>query len=184
MNLKELLTKLPNNWNEINVKQFQELTTANITNNQDGFDGVENSLEIISKFTQTPVDVLEQMPMKDISSLANKLEFMLVPPAPAKETLLKWKTIEQITFNDYVSFLQVSENPLQNISMVVKNFTISELNKEDIEALPITEIVTGFFLFNKGVKKYLKRSIRLTRMKAIKLTIQEKLKGWQQKMKK
>lgn len=184
MNIEELLTKLPSNWNEISIWQFQTLTECAITDDNDGLDGIQNSLEVISKLTGEHLDVLEQLPMSQINQLGNKLSFMVNPPELTKDTLLKWKTLDEITFNDYITFLQVQKEPMKNLALIVKTFTKSDFTEADILAMPVTEFNSGFFLFSKESNQYLKRLIRSTKWKVVKLTMKEKLKGWLGRIKK
>jgi len=186
MNTKEILTKLPNSWDEITLKDFQKLTKANVSENESGsdlFDGVENTIEIISKLTGVSVDDLEALPIQELGVLGTKLSFMMEPPKPSNKSILKWLRIDEIPYNSFVNYIQLQDTQLENLHIIIKNFSKTELTEEQILELPITEVVTGFFLFRKLLRKYLKNLVRLNKMEILKYQMKEKLQAFKQKMK-
>jgi hypothetical protein len=111
-----------------------------------------------------------------LQTLGNKLSFMTKQPEPLKESVLEWKRLDEITYNDYVSFIQLQQNQMENLHLIIKLFTKNDLFEEQILALSVPEFVTGFFLFRKELKQYLKASIKSTRTKLIKQILKEKTK--------
>lgn len=175
MNIKEILEKLPKSWSDITLNQFQTLSTTPITENNDEFDGIDNSLAVIAKLLNISTDDLESLPMKDINLLGNRLAFMVTPPQPAKTSIIKWKKVDEITYNDFISIIQLQEKPLENLHVFVKNFSKIELSEDEILQLPVTEVLTGFFLYRKQQRQYLKASIRSTKIQLLKTRMKEKL---------
>lgn len=154
--MKELLNKLPKSWDEITLHQFQTITSTPITEDDDMFNGVQNTIEVVSKLTGTPVDVLEDLPLKELQEIGKRLDFMVTPPKPSKKTILnKWKSLDDISYNDFISYHQLNDKQLENLHVFVKNFSKTNLTQEEILNLPITDVLQGFFLFRKQLRVYL-----------------------------
>ena len=173
---------LPNSWDEITLAQFQKLTSVIINEDGNMFDGMDNSISMMSKLLDISVDELEAMSMQDLAAMANKLNFMLTPPKEKATDLIKWKKVDEISYNDYVSYIQSGDKQLENLHVFIKNFSHTKLTEEEILRLPITEVINGFFLFRKELQKYLKASIRLTIFQVIKLYLKKKWKEFKKKM--
>lgn len=184
MNLKSIIDSLPSSWYEVSLKQFQTLVTSEITETDDLFNGVTNTLEMVSKLTGIESKELENLLMRDITEIANKLSFTNEEPKPKKESIIVWKKVDEITFNDFITFTQIDETKrLENIHVFIKNFSTSKLSDEEILNLPITEVITGFFLLRKQLNKYLRSSIRSTTYRVVKLLIVQKLQQFNRKTK-
>lgn len=163
MNIQDLLNKLPGNWHELKLSQYQTLTDTLISESED-FAGVENTIRVISKLTDESIDDLESLPMKDISTLAKKLEWMLNPPTKVK-TNIKWKDVEEITYNEFITFLQIQNEPLKNLHIIFKVFAKNKMSDDQILDMPTDEAVHAFFLFRMKLKKFYQHSIRETKKK-------------------
>ncbi len=175
MNIKEILDKLPSSWEQINLKQYLDLTTIVIEEEADNpLNGIENTLSVISKLTDTPVSELEALPMHHIQQLGTKLAFMAnLPEVSKNSSLKKWKKLEDISYNDYIFFVQVPQGKhLDNLQTFIKNFSQTTMTEEEILALPVTDVFNGFFLCRIQLDKYLNRSIRSTALKLMKQRIQ------------
>ena len=169
---KELLNKLPSNWNEITLEQFQKITQVPITENNDGFDGVENTLSILAVLLELPVEDIEALPMKDVIEMGNKLSFTTIPPEPNKKVKMKFKDIETLTYNDYIMFIQLQDKYITNLHSIIKTLSIEKLTDEQVLQMSIVDVMGGFFLLQKQLKQYLNHSIRST----IQLLIKQKAK--------
>jgi hypothetical protein len=176
MNIKEIQKQLPKSWDEVTLQMFTKMTKSVINENYDGMDGIENTLEVISKITDIPQEELEALPFKDIIALGNHLSFMVKPPEHLKQSVIKWKKLDEITYNDYVSFLQIKDDYINTLPVFIKNFSLNEMTEDEILNLSIREVFTGFFLFRKQLLKYLNHSIASTRITLIKMMIKQKLK--------
>lgn len=176
MNTQELLKKLPASWDEVTLAKFQLLTTTEITETEDILNGMENSIAVISKLTGVSIDELESMSMNDLAILSNKLTFMLTPPQSNQKTsVLVWKKLHEITYNDYVNFIQLQDKQLENMHVFIKSFSKTELTEEEVLQLSIPECLTGFFLLKKMLQKYLKASIKSTLWQVTKFKVKQKL---------
>lgn len=181
--LEEILKQLPSSWDEITLEQFQKLTSVVIAEDPTiPFTGIDNTLGVISQLTGLSVDELENLPMIDLQRLAAKMSFITSAPSPAKKSFLEWKKLEDITYNDFVTALQMQQDQFNNLHKYVKMFTTNKLTEEEVLQLPITEVHTGFFLFRKELKKYLKCSIRSQKVQVARLLFKQKLKDWRKKV--
>jgi len=181
--LTTLLERLPDSWDSVTLKQFQDLTGLEFKEQFDEIEGIESTIAIISKLTGESVDEIELLSIREIMILADKLKFMIQPPAIAKTSSISFKPLDKITYNDYISFIQIQKNQLQNLHTFVKNFSTTELTEDEILQLPITDVLSGFFLSMKAYKKYAKRLILSTRINLIHQQITTKLQPLLVKMK-
>ncbi len=179
----QLLKQLPSKWEEVTLRQFNKLTTTDITDNGDEFDGIQNVISIIAILTDSTVDEIESLPMKDLQELGSRLNFITTQATPSKTTRFKWKRLSDVTYNDYVSFIQLQDKQLENLHVFIKNFSTTELSEEDILELPITECLAGFFLFKKQVQLSVKSLILSTKARIAKLKMIAKLKELKKKIK-
>lgn len=171
--LNTLLNQLPGSWNDVSLGMFQKLSSTRIREINDDFDGIENTLAVISKLTDTSIEDLEEMAMKDLQQLGSKLSFMVDLPARTKASVKEWKTPEEISYNDYVTFIKIEpDKQLENLGLFVKNFSKTKLTQDEIEALSLPDVLTGFFLQRKALIKSMKRL-----MKSAKLTGEKKAKA-------
>lgn len=156
MNTKTLLNNLPSSWEQVTLNQFQQLSNIEI-NTDEQFAGIENTLAVLSILSGISIEDLESLPMKELLELGNKISFITQEPEPAKKTsLTKWKDIDSISYNDFIVFLQNQEGILSNLDVFVKQFSKTELTKEEILQLPITEVLAGFFFARQKLRRYLK----------------------------
>lgn len=185
MDTKSLLKQLPKSWDDISLKTFQKIMDLEITNNQDLFDGIQNSISVLSILTNSTVEELEELPMRDLMLLGSGLEFMKVLPKSTDKTSLQLKKIEEITFNDYVFFLNNSENNyIKNLHIYIKTFSKGELTEDEILDLPITDVLNGFFLFRKQLKESLKISIVSTKVDLMKMKVLQRVNPFKRKIRK
>jgi hypothetical protein len=176
---KELLSKLPGSWSELTLKQYQLITDVSITET-DEFDnkfvGTDNTIKVISKLSDVPVNELESLPVHVIAVCAGKLAFIATPPQPLKKSTIEWKTLEEISYDTYVTYVSLSKEPIRNMHLIIKGFCKNKLTDEQVLNLGTDDAMTGFFLLNRYVKQYLKRTIRQTRIQLMKQLVKQKMK--------
>lgn len=180
MTEKELYTKLynqlPNSWHDITLADYNKLINCKIheAEGEDGLlNGIHNTIEVISKLTNTDRESIEGLSMIQITALANKLDFITSEIDYKNiQTNLKWKTIDKITMDNYIQFIQ-TENHLMNLKTFIKSFSLNEFTDEQIEELPIDEVMSGFFLFRKQLMKSLKASAKSIKRNLFKQKIKQ-----------
>lgn len=191
--INEILDKLPSNWSEVKVSDFIKLGEIDIIESADfnnQLDGIENTLQVISVFTDIPVSELEEYTYLELLPMGKKLDFMLTLPEVKKESSIKWKSISDITYNDFVVYQQVATNLYQNLHLIIPAFSVNKISAEEALEMSVEEIHTAFFLLRKDVKKYLKRMkfylklrlLKLQSKKILKMIYQPKLKTLKQKI--
>jgi hypothetical protein len=168
MNTQELLTRLPKSWGDINIRTFHRLTRAKIQQEDDMTNGVQNTISVLSSLLEMPEEELEDLPMKDIVILSNKIEFLLENPETPKSGVLDWKNIDEISYDNFITYVQSYENQMENLDSFVINFSKTKLTKEEILDLPVTEVFRGFFLFNRQLKKLVNYLIITTSWQLVK----------------
>ncbi len=179
INTKELVEKLPGSWDELKLKDYQKFTEIEVSE-QDEFDGlaigVDNTLKVISTLSGVSIDNLEQLSYAALQPIAAKIAFMLDVPKPGKESSIKWKTLEEITYNDFITFMQLSKEPFVNLHKIIKAFSKIEMTEEQVADLSTQDAVTGFFLLRQQNRKFFNNSIKSSAIKLFKQTIRELLK--------
>ena len=174
MNIETMYEQIPASWDDVTLNQFQKIMTVEIEEDSDVLNGVQNTLGVISKLTDVPINELEDLPMGEIQKLAKKLDFIVVPPtSDKKDSVIKWKSLDEITYNDYVNFIQLREKMTENLHVFVKNFSKVDMTDEEILALPIEEVLVGFFLLKQMLLTYLNNLLLLEKKRFKKLVRQE-----------
>lgn len=178
MNTKELIKSLPGYWEELKLKDYIRLTDIQVKeDNTDEFtglfNGMDNTIQVASILSGMEPNDLESLPMGDIGAIGAKLSFLSQEFIPSNKSSIKWKDIEGCTYNDYITFLNLSKDPIKNLTHIIKAFSKDKLTDEQVSNLSVQDVMTGFFLLRILVKKYLKRSIRYSKMKVMGQVIKE-----------
>jgi hypothetical protein len=179
-NTKGLLEKLPSKWNDIKLYQYKKISDLTINESDDPLDGVDNTLSVIASLLDIPVEELEALPMKNIQAMASKMAFIAEAPKPTGKSPMKMKTIEQITYNDYVTYIQLSSDPIHNMTQILKTFSTDGLSEEEIDGLGMEQAMNAFFLLRIIGKTYINSFTLRIKFKLIRVKIKEKIiRFWQ-----
>lgn len=176
MDYKEMMQKLPSNWGELKLKDYQKLLDLEIVEDDDMdnlFVGADNTLKVLAALTNTSFSVIETMPLGEISPLANRISFIQTLPERKKEGKIKWKKLEEVKYNDYITFLTLAKQPLHNMHLILKDFSINKMSEEDALELGMDEVYCGFFLLLKQSKKLISNSIKTLALRVIKNKIKQ-----------
>lgn len=178
---KDLLKELPGSWSEFKLKDFMKTLDVAITDQDletsSLFVGLDNSLKVISALCNVNVEDLESLPLWQIAELTNKLAFMADLPKEG-ETSIKWKTMNEMSFNDFVTYKNAESKPLHSLPLIIQACSEAKLTEEQVQNLSMAEVHSGFFTLNKMLKRYARRSIissslllmiQVTKLKAQKL---------------
>jgi hypothetical protein len=172
-NIEEIIELIPSGWDNMKLSTYLKFSDIIIKEDEtDIFNGFDNTLMIVSKITNIPFKELEKLPMGDVIKIGQKINYISNLPK-VKRSKLKWKELNEITYDDFITFLQVEEKTLSNIHTFIANFTKNKLTEEEVLNMSVEEVWSGFFLFKKKLMKSLNISIVLTKMKAIALLKKE-----------
>lgn len=175
---KHIIENLPSSWQELKFKDFKKLIQIPITETtdiDDLFVGLDNSVKALSVLTEMSKEELETIPLAVINQMAQRIEFLTKEPDVKNfKTSIKWKNWKEITYDNYVTFIALTKsNPYENISLLLSSFSHTKMTEEEIDSLPTSEVLAGFFLLVKKVKKYFKSSIRKTSFRLTKLMLKQ-----------
>ena len=180
LKVKELIEKLPGSWSELTFEKYKTLLDLTIEEQDDFgglFVGADNTIKILSRLTGASVEELEQLPLASIQQLSSRLSWMGETPEAQKTSTIKWKDLDIVTYNDYITYLQLSGEPLKHMTTIIKAFSTTELTEQQIDELSVQDVITGFQLLHQHVKK----SMRLTAMSLLVKLIKQVVKGWMKK---
>ena len=189
---EQLNNELPKSWEEMTLKDFIKITAIVIEEDQefDGlFTGVDNTIEVISLLTDTPTSYIESLPLYQVQALANKMAFMLELPIPTTKSMIEWKGVNEITYNDFVLYQNNVKTFYQNVPLIIQTFSKNKLTGDQINSMNMVEAYTGFFLLQSTVAKFILKTKLFLEKKAMKQLIKDKMKNlltfkkkWQVKM--
>lgn len=173
--IKKVIELLPSSWYELKLQQFKKMLDLEVSEYGDFeglFDGVDNTLKVLSVLTGIETDILESMNIKDIQAMANKISFISKEPdIKGYKGSIKWKRIDEVTYSDYVTFITLSNEPLKNIELIIQSFSIEKLTVDEINNLSMIEVHAAFFILMKLLKKSILNTTKRTASKLIKQTI-------------
>lgn len=177
INTKELLHKLPGSWEDLKLEDFVKVMDVEVSESEDyrenTWQGVDNITRVIGALTDTPVDALEDLPYVELAALSTKLTFMQKLPEVKKKCVIEWKPLDQVKYNDYITFQSFQGKHLQNLPTIIKAFSKNDMTDEEIGNLSTSEVVAGFFTLQKHVSKFLRHTILCSRVKLMKQLVKE-----------
>ncbi len=172
IDVKKIYDKLPSSWEQLKLKDFKKLTNVEIVEEDaltdDLFVGADNTIRTISSLTDTPVELLENLPFNALKMLADKIGFLNEAPEIQKESVINWKKPDEITYSDFTFYQTIADDVFNNMELVIKSFSKTKLSDEEILELNMKDVNTAFFLLGKDVQKSLRNQIFYTAAKAAK----------------
>ena len=194
--IKDLLAQLPSGWHEVTLRQFKDIMTVVITE-EEGFlklfNGSMNTLAVVSKLTGVPVDVLEDYSIQDVLAIGKKVAFINDLPSdddtsfgewkkPDEVTLKDFKVLEEITFNDYTNVM-LEDVFFKDLDKYIRVFYKVKMSEDELLNQPMDRIWQSFFLLNRMLKKYTKHLIWQETKHLMKLTLKERISRLKMKIK-
>jgi len=158
-----LIKNLPTSWKELKLKDYLKIVDISLieyTNDlyEADFVKLDNAIRVLSSLTGLTINEIEYLPVSYVNQMVAKIAFMDKLPSERIKPSFKIKRIEQITFEEYVSFLNYTSKPeliFPNLSNIIKQFSTTQLTEREIENLNMEEILACFFLSKKKLKKSL-----------------------------
>lgn len=174
MKLNDILHKLPSSWEDFKFGDYLKTLEVTIDESGDSFAGLNNSLNVVSAITDIPVEELEQLPLNDVQVIGKRLSFITELPKDFKgKASLQFKSISEITYNDFTTYLGYADNVLPNLPILLKTFSKSPISEEQIKSLSVAEVYHYFFILKKIALKSLRHSTRLQAVKIMKLGMKD-----------
>ncbi|MBN9295371.1 MAG: hypothetical protein J0I41_00100 [Filimonas sp.] len=168
----ELYKSLPGSWSEMKLKDFKRLDLENL----EDLEGTELSasasktLKILSRMLDISAEALGEFNAAEINKLTTKLNFFSTQPTVTK-TSLKWKALEDITYNDFIEYALISQQPLENISRVIQIISVRKLDEEEINNLNMEDVFAGFFLLRQSLQKSTLSMLNRSAIKLVKIKL-------------
>lgn len=161
---QEILDKLPSSWEEITLKTAIKYLNVEMEFPVDGDEfekiqiGLNNIYKTIAVLTDISIEEAREIPKQWIDKMAVKTAFMNTNPIPKKESKIKWKGFDEISYDDFISFIQLqNEQWIDKMPTVIKAFSKNKLSEEEILEMNMLEVHTGFFLLMRQLKKSIRR---------------------------
>jgi hypothetical protein len=184
MNEKEILEKLPSSWETFLLEDFQKIASIeNIeqTSLNGKFDGVETTLNILEALTGLTRDELEGMPLSTLQKYSSKISFLQHQPVYEKRSSIEWKSLEEITTNDFITYNSLANNALPNLHYILKAFSKNKRTEDEILKMNMQDALNGFFLLRQKLQKFSKTTQRYLLLQLIKQKLKEKIQAFKQK---
>jgi hypothetical protein len=175
---KNIIEKIPTAWKDVKVKDYQKLSEIVVTESgelDNLFVGIDNSIKVLSAFTGMTVEELEALPMNEVTQMSKRLDFMLTLPEINKKSIIKWKKLEEITYNDFILFNQFGNDFFKNLHLLIPAFSKTKISEEEVLDMNLEDMHTAFFFLRKHVIKSLKRTVFYSKVKMKNQQIAEKM---------
>lgn len=168
MDKNKIYNSLPSSWEDFRFEDYLKCIDIPIKEGEELTDDLDNTLAVIEAITGVSVKELEDLDMVTISAFANKLAFMKEMPKGGKSSI-DWKKVEEITYNDFVSFATIQKDAVRGMGDIIKQFSKNGLTDEEINEMSVQEVHAGFFTLRKYLRKYMRRltireTMRLTKL--------------------
>jgi len=173
---KEILKKLPSSWDTFKLKDYMKCVDIEISEGHENeidelLSGLDNTLSVISKLTDVSIKELELLDFNFIHQCGTMLSFMTELPKSVKSCSIKWKSVEEVSYNDFVSFLTLSKDAVHSLPEIIKTFSKDKFSDDEINEMSVAEVYTGFFMLRMYHRKFLNRLIRKEAMHLIKMNL-------------
>ncbi|RZL15172.1 MAG: hypothetical protein EOO89_14325 [Pedobacter sp.] len=189
--LNDLYHALPDSWAKLKYKHYKhlvklqmvdeapvdvlELVDAGITDlstfTPNIKSNIDNTALLLSTMLDVPVESLLALDSIHFLTLANRIKFIYTEPSiEGYKCSIKWKDMTTMTTNDYILFLTLANDPVNNIGAIVKSFSLNDMTDEDVDELSVLDIHSGFFLLIKQWQKYTNSQIRREQLKLLKMS--------------
>jgi hypothetical protein len=178
--IDQIANQLPSNWNELKLKDFRKLLPLKVTD-QDEFDdlfvGVDNTYAVITTLTDATVPELDEianLSPTEAKSVFDKVSFLYnSEPNSHRKPSIKLKTMDEITYNDYVLFSMFEKKAVENLHIFLSSLSKEKLTEEEALELSTEEAYVCFFFVVRRVKRYIRNLKWSLRMRLLKQTIME-----------
>lgn len=199
---QEIYNKLPSSWEEVTVEKFMKISVIEIAEKSDfenltadlGYiskmnlyfqelsdderkqilAGADFNLKTISVLTDVTEVELKTLHPYEIAKLIGKLEFMDVAPVPNKEGSIQFKLPDEITYDNFLQFIQFENDFFNNLHLLIPAFSKTQIEPENVLKMSIVDAHTCFFLHRKALRKLTYRTIFFLWIKLIKQTVKER----------
>lgn len=173
--LKYFINQLPNSWETFKLRDFMKTIDIPITETQfdltgHQFTGIDNTFKILAALFEKPVSTFEDMSLALSSQFAKRLGFMLHMPSGKSKKKPWWKPPEEVTYNQFVTFLTLAKDPMRHLPEIMQAFSREERDYESIMNTSVSEAYADFFMLLTFVKKYLRTSARKEARRIVKQT--------------
>lgn len=191
--ITEINNLLPKNWSEVSLKQYQKVLNdvfneemENKTNEEEGIlFATEINIKLIAALTGINEEKISELTLSEINSLASKLSFIKDFPKAEKTSVIAWKNIEEITYNDYVTYVTYAKDGdkvvWQNMPIIMRAFSKTDLSNEEALSLSMDKVFTAFFLLQKKLRKSIHSMLVLCSLKVIKMKTKKLLSRFNRK---
>lgn len=158
---KDLFNNIPSTWSELTLSQYNKLITAKLIKYEDAEDDetlneIDFQLMVIATITNTHIDDLEALSVNEILPAMEKIKFIYTELQPVK-TSLKCRDVSDITYAEYVQYMQLQHNPYENTATILPIF-FKDLEGKDLNSFPIPEVVGFFLKLQTRLRKHLRHS--------------------------
>ncbi len=185
----EILKMVPGSWNEVTLDTYINRLLQVKMPGVDILDQLDASIDIASAFIGLDKDIISHFPLETIKKINQKLMFMDTKPQVLKKTKYKWMTkMDEPSYDTYILYIRVSEqiskNDFSNFPLVIKHMCKDKLTDEEVMALPMDEVETGFFLLRGSLKKYMQPTINILKTQVVMTSLRSNLQKLVQSKKK
>lgn len=160
------------NWQDVPFKKYIEISKVDFE-----LDDLTNAINLVSILADKSIEEVEKMKAKEFTKYSSNLKFLESQPN-SKNSKFDWKIkkIEDITMDDFIAFNNLKDD-INNFPAMLSFMSENSLNEDDINEMNTEDILKGFFLLNKQLRKYTVTTLLSLILKAMREKIQ-KLAFW------
>jgi hypothetical protein len=156
MKASELYDRIPSSWEEVTLDKFRQviaLEKSMMEIEDELIPGETRTIALIAAFTDTTPDVIRSVNFIEVNRMMQKLSFLDHEIPVLQQSKIKWKKVDQITYDDYVTYMRYSHDLYGNMPIIIKSFALPtiKLTEEEINQLSMPEVMTGFFTLRKSL---------------------------------
>lgn len=157
--MTNLLDKMPRSYDELHYKKYFKIMTSLPAEQPEHMDKEEwdrfITFTILSILLDTPIIDLENLPAYQLLQLIDITQFFSKYPKTSKKTI-KIKDIKSLTYDDFVNYTKLKEQPFENIGEILKIMVLDK-TPDEIENFTASQAYEVFFSLNKTTEKLQRR---------------------------
>jgi len=144
---------IPNSWEDVSFSKYLELVELE-SDFSNAVTESEYSIKIISIITGYSIDSIKGLRMNDFIALNKHLQFLSEGHKPSKNKL-SIKNIEDITYDDFITYENLKKNPESNLAAILSLMSAEGLTEEQIKNKSTAEVLDGFFQLRLMLVNYM-----------------------------
>lgn len=162
--MKELIEKLPKNWNEVTLEMYLRVLDVELDNDLEIGDEecnlqvIDNVLIMTAALIREDVKKFRQLETTDILKIYAVMQFLNIEVTPHVLPIETMKKDIDFSYDNLITYSQLTKDKsriLHNLPAIIKTYLNKDVTDEQVLQMNMVDVMTVFFFVNAKLKAYL-----------------------------